>query len=89
MSKSYWRGIANSVIARVHDKVPWDATLAERIAAIDAARPHFGGASWPTRMWQEQRRAYLAKFGYRPRQSAGPTALDLLPRDPVTGRPTI
>lgn len=82
-----WSEVARRTIARVHAELPADATLAQRTAAVDAAYPFGERAMWPYKAWRKARRAYLVKFGYI--LPAKPTALDLLPRDPVTGRPVI
>lgn len=79
-----WSAISRRVIGEVHASLPANATLAERSAAILVAYP-FGAKDsprWPYKAWLNARRAYLSRF--RPQ---GQTALDLLPRDPATGRP--
>lgn len=82
-----WSDIARATIQRVHAALPATATLQERKRAIDAAYPFGERAMWPYKAWLKARRSYLARFGYV--LPAKPTALDLLPRDPVTGRPVI
>lgn len=82
-----WSADARDTIRRAHLTVPADATLTERKAIIDAAYPFGERAMWPYKAWLKARKDYLRQYGYgRPLPL---TALDLLPRDPVTGRPVI
>jgi hypothetical protein len=82
-----WSAYARDAIRRAHLTVPADATLAERKAIVDAAYPFGERAMWPYKAWLKARKAYLRQYGYGPPLPL--TALDLLPRDPVTGRPVI
>ncbi len=86
-----WTAAAREVIACVHQKLPEDATLADRIAAVDAAYPFGDRDHWPYKGWLKARREYLCRFGYVPRnQRRKPLPLlGDLPRDPVSGRPVI
>lgn len=82
-----WSAVARSTIQRVANTLPDDLPLKERKAAIDAAYPFGPRAYWPYKAWCKARRAYLERHGLKPLHPPIPTALDLLPRDPVTGRP--
>lgn len=86
---SQWSAISRATIAKVAAALPDDATLKERKAAIDAAYPFGIRQYWPYRAWCKARRAYLEKHGLKPLHPPQPTALDLMPRDPLTGRPLI
>jgi hypothetical protein len=80
-----WSADARAAIDRAHLTVPEDATPAERKKIIDAAYPFDRREMWPYRAWLKARKTYLSRYGcFMPRR---PTALDLLPRDPTTGRP--
>lgn len=78
---SYWRGRSERVIAEVHASLPINADLKARAAAVDAAYP-FGERRWhPYKIWLQERRKYLMKFGYRPRTKVAPeTPLERLMR---------
>tara|TARA_R110001606_G_scaffold384882_1_gene548016 strand:- start:6089 stop:6343 length:255 start_codon:yes stop_codon:yes gene_type:complete len=65
-----WRGQAAEIIAHAVRDLPDAAPLHERKRVVDAARPHWGGCSWPRKAWQAARRDYLVKYGYRPRTKA-------------------
>jgi hypothetical protein len=82
-----WSKLARATIARVHAELPKDATLTQRKRAVDAAYPFSVREMWPYKAWLKARKAYLVQYGYGPPLPL--TALDLLPRDPVTGRPVI
>lgn len=82
-----WSDDARKVIGKVHLSLPEDATFEERKKAVDAAYPFGVRQYWPYKAWLKARKAYLSKYGAIYPQK--PTALDLLPRDPVTGRPVI
>lgn len=92
MTDSYWRGLAKERIDRVHATLADNATLEERIKAIDDNRiaditgPY--SPSWPKKMWQLERRLYLGRYGYKAKGQK-PTPIEKLARDPVTGRPVI
>lgn len=62
-----WREEAAAIIAEATRGLPADMPLNERMKVVDAARPHWGGCSWPRKAWQAARRDYLVRFGYRPR----------------------
>jgi hypothetical protein len=85
---SSWANSANATIARVHRELPAEASLEERTRAVDAAYPFGARTHFPYKAWLKARRAYLVKFGYRPRREPK-NPIDLFPRDPVTGRPVI
>jgi hypothetical protein len=86
-----WVELARDTIARVHQGLPEDATLAERQAAVDAAYPFGERAYWPYRGWLKARKAYLRRFGYlsRGERPADAPLFPELQRDPITGRPII
>jgi len=62
-----WRERAAEIIGAATRDLPEALPLKERIRAVDAVRPHWGGCSWPRKAWQAARRDYLVRFGYRPR----------------------
>ena len=69
---SYWRGQAERVIAEVHASLPIETELKARIKALDAAYP-FGERKYhPYKIWLQERRRYLIKFGYKPRTKKAP-----------------
>lgn len=65
-----WREEAAAIIADAVRDLSADAPLCERKRLVDAARPHWGGCSWPRKAWQAARRDYLVKYGYLPRTKA-------------------
>nr|WP_314430019.1 hypothetical protein [uncultured Brevundimonas sp.] len=81
-----WSKEARRLIGEVHAKLPSDATLVQRKAAIRDAFPcDWRGASWPYRAWLKARKDYLRKF-----DDIAPAPLfEGWPRDPKTGRPVI
>jgi hypothetical protein len=85
-----WTETSRQMIARVHAQLSDDATLKERIKAVDAAYPFGERAYWPYKGWLKARREYLRRFGWKPRGHKEPPGLfDGWARDPVTGRPII
>ena len=89
-SRSGWAEASRCAIAAVHDRLPEGVTLAERVAAIDAAYPFGERSFWPYKAWLKARRGYLLNFGWRPKGKAPLLPLfPELPRDPATGRPVI
>ncbi|QEW26693.1 hypothetical protein [Roseovarius indicus] len=62
-----WREEAAKIIADATRDLPEDTPLKERMKVVDAARPHWGGCSWPRKAWQAARRDYLVRYGYQPR----------------------
>lgn len=63
-----WRERAAGIIFEVHKSLPPDADLKTRRAAIRAARPvDYVVTSWGRKMWQQEQRRYLSKFGLKPR----------------------
>lgn len=62
-----WRDQAAEIIREATRDLPADTPLKERIKVVDAARPHWGGCSWPRKAWQQVRREYLVLYGYKPR----------------------
>lgn len=64
-----WRSRFAQEIEAAMRNVPNDLPLADRIKAVDAARPAGGwySASWPRKAWQAARRDYLVRFGYVPK----------------------
>lgn len=84
-----WSEAARATIQRVASTLPDDMPLKERKAAIDAAYPFGPREYWPYKAWCKARRAYLERFGLKPLRTEPPNQLQLLPRDPKTGRPLI
>jgi len=83
-----WGDISRATIQRVHMALPESAGFAERKAAVDAAYPFGTREHWPYKAWCKARRAYLERYGLPPIR-VNTNQLDLLPRDPKTGRPLI
>lgn len=79
-----WSRDARRIIAEALATLPEVATLAERKKAISAAYPWGPREYWPYKAWCKASREALARY-----QPSKPTALDLMPRDPATGRPVI
>jgi hypothetical protein len=84
-----WSNVSRATIARVAATLPDDMPFKDRKAAIDAAYPFGPRSHWPYKAWCKARRAYLERHGLKPLCAAQPTLLDLMPRDPETGRPMI
>ena len=84
-----WSRIARETVARVAATIPDETPLKERKKLIDAAYPFGERAYWPYKAWCKARRAYLERHGLKPLRAPQPTPIDLMPRDPVTGRPVI
>ena len=76
---SSWRERCRHVIHDVDKALPADATLKDATKALRKAAGEFycPGTSWPSQVWQDERKKYLARrFGHsHPRK---PTKLDLL-----------
>lgn len=89
-SRSGWAEAARRTLQAVNERLPADATLVERVAAVDAAYPFGERAYWPHKAWLKARRTYLSHYGWKPKgkRAALPLFPDL-PRDPATGRPVI
>lgn len=70
-----WSKEARRLIGEVHAKLPADATMAQRKAAIrDSFPDSWRGASWPYKAWLKARKDYLRKFddsALRPCSMAG------------------
>lgn len=47
-----WRQQAAEIIAEATRALPDDTPLPYRIDTVDAARPHWGGCSWPRKAWR-------------------------------------
>ena len=62
-----WKDRAQDTINRVHHGLPAGVTLAERMAAVDAAYPFSERSNFPYKAWLAARRSYLARHGYRGR----------------------
>lgn len=64
-----WREGFAEIIHEATKALPADLPLADRVKAVDAARPKQGymSASWPQKAWQAARRDYLVRYGYEPR----------------------
>jgi hypothetical protein len=65
---SYWRDRCRRVINKVDEALPKEATIKERRAALRKVAGEFycEGTSWPSQVWQQERRKYLAHHGERP-----------------------
>jgi len=61
-----WFDAAASQIASVHSEIPPDATLAERMKAIDDAYPFGPRSRHPYKQWLKARAQYLRPYGYSP-----------------------
>lgn len=61
----YWRRQAKAAISAAHKAIPESASLAERTAAIDAAYPFVVRQYYPYKIWLEERRDYLGRFGHQ------------------------
>lgn len=87
---SSWGDQARARIAKVHAELPADASLQDRMAAIDAAYP-FGMRKYsPYKTWLKERRAYLIRYGCSIRGHSRPSLpFEGWARDPATGRPVI
>lgn len=71
-----WRERARHVIHRIDASLPKDATMKERRAALRKAAGEFhAGCSWPSQVWQQERRKYLASYGERPTDAPPPKLL--------------
>lgn len=63
-----WKDEAAEIIRDATASLPDDATLKDRITAINAACPSWWRQmSWPQKAWQAARREYLVRYGYKPR----------------------
>jgi hypothetical protein len=62
-----WADSARRKIQEVHQRLPENATLAERQAAVDAAYPFGQRAYSPYKTWLRARREYLCRYGYQPK----------------------
>lgn len=65
----HWADRARAAINRAHIQMPADIALADRIAAVDAAYPFGERANFPYKAWLEERRRYLVRYGYLPKQA--------------------
>ncbi|MCL4068136.1 hypothetical protein M3484_16315 [Pseudomonas sp. GX19020] len=65
-----WAERARATINAVDQGLPPDATLQQRILAVDAAYPFIRRAHYPYQVWCRVRRNYLSKFGYVPQNAA-------------------
>lgn len=75
-----WSAWARQAVARAALFLPDDMPLPERVKAIDAAYPFNERAHWPYKAWLRARKAYLAKFGHRPRKALPESPLERLMR---------
>lgn len=57
-----WSARSREVIAQIHARMPENATLTERKAALKDAYPFGPRQYWPYRAWCKARREYLARF---------------------------
>lgn len=62
-----WYNEARAVILAVHHSLREDATLEQRIQAVDEAYPFIERRYFPYKMWLKARREYLCRFGYQPK----------------------
>lgn len=83
-----WSDIARATIGKVHQSLPEDATLADRVKAVDEAYPFGPRSHWPYKAWLKARKAYLCRYGYKGAKPP-PDPFEGWLRDPVTGRPLI
>lgn len=70
-----WHDRAVVTIDEIHKAMP-DASLEDRLKAIDKAYPFGPRAQWPYKMWLKARKAYIARWSDKP---AGPLFEDLPP----------
>lgn len=56
-----WSERAREVIGQVHARLPADATIKERKAALKEAYPFGEREYWPYKAWCKAQREYLAK----------------------------
>lgn len=64
---SHWANTAKRIIQEVHQSLPEDATLNERMKAVDAAYPFTERRYHPYKVWLKARREYLCRYGYQPK----------------------
>ena len=62
-----WREGWAAEIQKVHETLPEDATLEDRIRAIKHLAPSKWDPSWAKKSWQAARRDYLVRYGYVPK----------------------
>jgi len=78
---STWRERFAIIIQEIHNTLPEDATLDDRVKALRENKPHMviGGTSWGEKAWQAARRDYLNRYGYVKRglPKMGKTPLEL------------
>lgn len=61
-----WAEESRRIIGEVHARLPPDATIEQRKAAIKAAYPFGERSRWPYEAWLKAQRNYLRQFGARP-----------------------
>lgn len=75
-----WHDKAMLAIRQVHETLPDDISLAERRKAIDAAYP-FGPREYhPYKQWLKARRAYLTRYGHKPRNTLPESPMERMMR---------
>lgn len=75
-----WSDRARETIQRVHFALPDDTALAERVKAIDAAYPFGERAHHPYKVWLKERRAYLTRHGFTPRNAPPESPMERMMR---------
>ena len=72
-----WRTRYEACINQLHATLPEDATLEDRMRALNKLRGELGVdcTSWGRKTWAKARRSYLAKYGYKKRGQK-PTPLE-------------
>jgi hypothetical protein len=83
---SHWRDRCRRVIREADEKLPEDATLNDRKKALRAVAGEFycPGTSWPSQVWQQERRAYLARFGEPVNPKLNPKLAQLAAQGDIT-----
>lgn len=61
-----WRDLAIETIRQVHAELPKEATLQQRKDALFAAYPFGQREFTPYKVWNQEKRKYLAQFGPPP-----------------------
>lgn len=73
-----WADRAREAIKAAVQDLPEDATLDQRIAAVDAAYPFIRRAHYPYQVWCRVRRNYLTKHGYVPQTTSSRPLLKIM-----------
>jgi hypothetical protein len=59
---THWTDLAREAIQAVHNRLPDNATLADRKAALRAAYPFGARKNWPYKAWTQEVRHYLSRW---------------------------